>query len=103
MSSPLEQLVGQRVTESGGVLDYAQVSFGDAVSLTIYNDYTIGGNKTLPELSGLLLATATQDAERVILMFEDGTSLTVNLDSNAYHAPEAMALHREGHATVVWN
>ncbi len=102
MSNPLEQLVGQRVTMSGTVQDYAQVIFENA-GLTIYNDYTVSGSKNLAELRGLVLASVSENSEEVVLKFEDGTAINVDLRSDAYHCPEAMVLHREGQPIVVWN
>jgi hypothetical protein len=103
MRNPLEQLVGQCVTESWIVHDYAQLRFGNAGILTIINDYTVDGDKTLSELDGLVLASAAQDTEQVVLTFDNGTTLRVSLNPNAYHGPEAIVLHREGQPTVVWN
>ena len=103
MSNPLEQLIGQRVTKSIIGHDYAQVAFGASTILTITNAHTITGGKTLAELEGLALAGVFQDADEVVLTFEDGTTLNVNLRPDAYRGPEAMVLHRKGQAIVVWN
>jgi len=103
MSKPLQQLVGQRVTKSGVVHDYAQVIFGNVAGLTINNDYTVTGGKNLAELEGLKVAGVSQNADEVVLTFEDGTALNVNLRPDAYRSPEAMVLHREGQPIVVWN
>jgi hypothetical protein len=102
MNNPLEQLVGQHVTMSGIVQDYAQVIFENA-GLTIYNDYAVSENKNVAELKGLILASVSENDEEVVLKFEDGTAINVNLKSDAYHCPEAMVLHRDGQPTVVWN
>jgi|SRR5277367_6284231 len=87
MSTPLEQLVGQRVTVSRIVHDYAQILFENA-GLTIYNDYTVNGCKTLVELKGLGLSSVSANDEQVLLTFEDGTAIRVDLRSDAYHCAE---------------
>ena len=102
MANPLEQLVGQSVTTSNTVEDYAQVIFENA-GLTIYNDYTISGSKPIAELTGLALAAVSDNDEEVVLTFADGTAIKVDLRSGAYHCPEAMVLHREGQPIIVWN
>ena len=90
------------MTMSGIVQDYAQVIFENA-GLTIYNDYTVSGNRSLGQLSGLFLTSVTENEEEAVLEFEDGTAIKVDLRSEAYHCPEAMVLHREGQPIVVWN
>jgi len=103
MNNPLEQLIGQRVTKSGTVHDYAQVIFGNTSILTINNVYTVKGTRNLLELTGLALAGASENTDEVVLTFEDGTSINVNLLPEAYRGPEAMVLHRDGHPIVVWD
>ena len=103
MSNPLEQLIGQRVIALGIVHDYTQVTFGNAATLTINNEFTITDDKSLTELTGLALTGASQSADEVVLTFQDGTTLNVNLKPDAYRGPEAMVLHQEGQPIVVWN
>jgi hypothetical protein len=103
MGNPLEPLLGQRVTEAQAVQDYAQILFGGSVALTIMNDYAVSGAEGLTAIKGLALTHVLQDSEKVLLTFEDGTAINVNLQEHAYYGPEAMVLHQEGQPTVVWN
>jgi len=85
------------------VHDYAQIIFGEGAGLTINNDFTISGAKTVVELQNLSLLSASQNESQVALVFENGITLYVSLVPEAYHGPEAMVLTREGQPVVVWN
>lgn len=101
---PLTCLLGQRVTKAVMVHDYVHLSFGDAVQLSIFNDFEVEPEKSgIADLIGLRVTAVHSSAKEELIKLEDGLRLRIELGSEAFHGPEAMRLGRAGHDTVVWN
>jgi hypothetical protein len=101
--SALNELIGLSITKASRVLDYAQLDFGDAATLSIMNDFALSGVRGLEGLMGRTLRGVTESEQDISLLFDADVRLTVSLSENAYHCPEAMTLHQEGKPVCVWN
>ncbi len=102
MNGALTEAVGLKVSKFVRVHDYVQLLFGENISITIFNDFmTNVGDMSL--LEGRCLLEVEESAEQLVFYFSEAARLTVDLSDQAYHGPEAVAMHRKGKPTIVWN
>jgi hypothetical protein len=107
-ASPIDDLIGLRLTSHEPVEDYVQLSFEEgAAILSIYNRYEVRGpepelGQGLGNMMGRRLIGVATGPDFVEFTFEQGSSVVVDLRDDAYTGPEAMHLLRSGRATVVW-
>ena len=101
-SVPLNCLVGKAVTVAETVHDYVQLSFGPDTGLSIYNDFWIAPEARPRDLVGQRVIAVDSTINEALIRFE-GSSLTVDLRPSAFHGPEAMQLHRDGHDPIIWS
>jgi hypothetical protein len=104
MTSPLCALKGLTVTRVVEVHDYVQLSFGDAIGISIYNDTEVSPNTvTLTEFIGKTIdVVAERDAE-IEFTFIGGSKIKIRMHPEAYRGPEALQLNRRGQPPVIWN
>lgn len=104
MESPLLDIEGHCVTNVTLVHDYAQISFGANVGLSIYNEFSV-----LPEclnifdLDGKFVVAVMQSKDRITIFFSENIKIEVDMRSCAYNGPEALQLNRQGEPPVIWN
>ncbi len=107
-ASPVDDLLGLRLTSHEIIEDYEQLTFEDgAAILSVYNPYELRGpepesGKTITSVMGRCLLAVTTRPSLVELRFEDGWSVTVDTRDEAFTGPEAMTLDQPGKPTVVW-
>jgi hypothetical protein len=102
--SPLQCLVGEIVTDALTVHDYVQMVFGTEMRLSIYNDFQLIPEQSRFEgLVGLTVTVVESTKAEVVIHFENGSRLRVDLSASAFRGPEAMQLNRAGHSPVIWN
>lgn len=107
--SPLDDLIGLRITSHEPVEDYVQFIFNaGAAILTVYNPYEIrgpepaSGQSIISVVGRHVLAGATVPGVVVELKLDGGWSIEIDIRDEAYSGPEAIVLHRPGSSTVVW-
>jgi len=104
MASPLHFLEGLTVSHASIVHDYVQLSFGEQVGLSIYNEISLDPPSTQFELLvGKMVVKILESEEAIVISFLDGSSLEVDLHPVAYGGPEALQLNRQGEPPVIWN
>lgn len=101
--SALQVLEGLTVTVAEVVQDYFQLEFGSTIGLTIYNPVRIEPPTPIDALVGKKVQSMTESGKSIDIRFDDESSLTIDMQDEAYAGPEALVLHREGFPTVVWN
>jgi len=96
-------LVGKTITAVEVVEDYFQFSCGSDIYLTIYNDYEVYPHGSLSTLRGRVIEGVSESATEIRFVFEGDAHLSVKLEAQAWHGPEAMLLWRRGQPLIVWN
>jgi hypothetical protein len=101
----LDVLQDRVVRSAAHVEDYFQLRFELGSALSIYNKMSLAGPvaEDLDAIQGKRLLIAEEYEEAVVLRFDDGSVLEVDLRDEAFNGPEAMALHVPGEPIVVWN
>ena len=103
MQTPaLQSLEGEEVTRATKVHDYIQISFGDDVGISIYNDVIFEPDVDISVLLGRILEAVSQTEENINFLFSGGVTLHIDLHSQASYGPEVLELNRKGFPSVVW-
>ena len=106
--SPLNDLIGLRLTSHKCIEDYVQVTLEDgAAVLSVYNPCEVRGPEsesrhTIRSVIGRRLHEVATRPDLVELKFGEGWSIAVDIRDEAFTGPEAMVLHRPGKSPVVW-
>lgn len=98
----LQSLIGLTVSVLEEVHDYLQIVFSDGTTLSIFNNCLFDGDTVLG-FEGKQVKSVEETDVSVLIVFEDGESISVGLTNDDYNGPEAMVLSREGVPPVVWN
>lgn len=104
MKSQLDVLTGRRIVEARHDLGSWILGFGDA-SLRINNPVEIVGveGDELPHgLEGKVPQEIVETKDSVIMHFEGGITLKIDLSEEAYEVPEAIVLVKPDGEFVVW-
>jgi hypothetical protein len=99
----LNTLEKKQVTTANMVHDYAQISFGDEIGISIYNDFSLSHDKEISFLIGKTLESVDETSRYIEFLFSGGICLRVDLHPQASHGPEALELNRKNLPTVIWN
>ena len=103
MKSQLSLIENLKIIKVIQVQDYYQLLFEKNFSMNILNDYMVKEVNSIEDLKNLRV-TSTENNERLVkINFENNISLTVDLNDNAYHGPEAIVLYGPNNKIVVWN
>jgi hypothetical protein len=97
----LDELITKVVREADVIRDYVQLRFHGDVVLTLHNVVELDGQRLTNSASGrILLASVVgrmvndvaRAADRIVLNFRDGPTLTMSLQSPASSTTEALQL-----------
>jgi hypothetical protein len=97
----LDELITKVVREADVIRDYVQLRFHNDVVLTLHNAVELDGQRLTNSASGrILLASVVgrmvndvaRAADRIVLNFRDGPTLTMSLQSPASSTAEALQL-----------
>jgi hypothetical protein len=97
----LDELITKVVREADLIRDYVQLRFHDDVVLTLHNAVELDGHRLANSASGrTLLASVVgrmvndvaRAADRIVVNFRDGPTLTMSLQSPASPTVEALQL-----------
>ncbi|HKQ13186.1 MAG TPA: hypothetical protein VJT80_07105 [Steroidobacteraceae bacterium] len=97
----LDELITKVVREADVIRDYVQLRFHNDVVLTLHNVVELDGQRLTNSASGrILLASVVgrmvndvaRAADRIVLNFRDGPTLTMSLQSPASSTAEALQL-----------
>ena len=98
----LQILIGLIIGKIEEVHDYIQIVFSDGTTLSIFNNYVYDGGSVL-SLEGKEVKSVDKSGDSILIVFDDGRSISVGLNDDDYNGPEAMVLKLEGKYPVVWN
>lgn len=104
MTTPLANLVGQRITAAERVHDYMQIRFGNGDLLNVFNEYRIEGRgeESVTDLIDLVVSDASTRKEEVCIALGTKT-LRISLVDSAYRGPEAIEYIPASGKRVVWS
>lgn len=98
----LQILIGLIINKVEEVHDYTQIVFSDYTTLNIYNNYSCDSGSVL-SVEGKTVKSVDEKNSRIIITLTDDSCLIIGMENHDYNGPEAIVLHREGKATVVWD
>ena len=98
----LQVLIGLIISKIAEVHDYIQVVFSDGTTLSIFNSYAYDNGSAL-DFEGKEVKSVEESENGILIVFDDGRSISVGLKDDDYNGPEAMVLRQEGKSPVVWN
>lgn len=104
MRDSLATLIGKKVTRLQRVHDYIELSIGTEM-IDIFNPMQVDGPATakgISGLEGLELEDVEEGDDLLVMRFEDGSAIRVDLRDDAYVGPEAVVYHRQDGSAVVW-
>jgi hypothetical protein len=102
-SSPLDEIVGQTVTDAKRVHDYIQLGFGEKIGLSVYNDiHMLPAGASIDDLTGKMVISVDEKQDSVEIRFLDKTAFIIDMRDQAFHGPEAIQLNRVGQTPVIW-
>ena len=105
MTSRLDILKGRPIRNVIRHSDYLQLFLEQGVTLNIYNACSFVGfeEDDLDSLIGTVIQKILEEYELIVLCFNTGREIHIDLRNEAYNGPEAMQLDVPGEPTVVWN
>ncbi|MDN3649164.1 hypothetical protein QWZ13_09600 [Reinekea marina] len=98
----LQILIGLIISEIEEVHDYIQIVFSDGTTLSIFNNYVYDGGSVLG-IEGKEVKSVEESGDGILIVVDDGRSISIGLKDDDYNGPEAMVLRQEGKSPVVWN
>jgi hypothetical protein len=105
----LDELITKIVREAELIHDYVQLRFHGDIVLTLNNAVELNGQRLTNSPSGRILLASivgrtvgdvARAADRIVLSFRGGPTLTMNLQSPASHSAEALQLSARPAAAV---
>jgi hypothetical protein len=99
----LDEIVGQIVTDAKRVHDYIQLSFGEKIGLSVYNDiHLLPASASIDDLTEKMVTSVEVKQDSVEIRFLDKTILIIDMRDEAFNGPEALQLERVGQSPVIW-
>lgn len=100
----LSSLTGKTLTEVAKLHDYVQFAFGQQTRLSVYNPvHACPGSFNSEALIGKRVASIDSNETQIVIAFENGVRLEIDMRPESFRGPEAMQLDRDGLPTIVWN
>jgi hypothetical protein len=102
----LDELINRVVREAELIHDYVQLRFHGGLVLTLNDQVELdgqalanspAGRTLLASLIGRAVNDVARDADRLVVNFRGGSTLTMSLQRQALHSREALVLQRMGH------
>lgn len=101
--SALQILEGREVTKVEWVHDYAQITFGDDMGISVYNDFVITPENELSDLVGRTLSSIDEGERYFVFCFSGDVHLKIDLHPQASYGPEVLQFDRKGYPIVIMN
>ena len=98
----LQILIGLIISKIEEVHDYIQIVFSDGTKLSIFNNYVYDGDSVLG-IEGREVKSVEEHGDGILIVLDDGRSISIGLKDDDFYGPEAMVLKQEGKSPVVWN
>lgn len=98
----LQILIGLIIGKIEEVHDYIQIVFSDGTTLSIFNNYVYNDGSILG-IGGKEVKSVEGSDDDILIVFDDGRSISVGLKDDDYNGPEAMVLQQEGKSPIVLN
>lgn len=98
----LQILIGLVISKIEEVHDYIQIDLSDGTTLSIFSNYVYDGGSAL-SIKDSKIQFVEEFGGGIIILFDNGRSISVGLNHDDYNGPEAMVLRQEGKSPVVWN
>lgn len=98
----LQVLIGLIISKIEEVHDYIQIVFSDGMTLSIFNNYVYDDGSVLG-IEGKEVKSVEESGDGILIILDDGRSISIGLKDDDYNGPEAMVLRQEGKSLVVWN
>ncbi|MGN3967535.1 hypothetical protein ACS0ZG_37655 [Burkholderia gladioli] len=101
----LRILLGKTVVDFDLTSQDAGFLFEGGITLNIYNKFSVKsvGEQNEKMLVGAVVVNIEETKESVLLEFDVGEKIEVDLKDCAYTSPEAMQLRVPGRPVVIWN
>ncbi|MDR3324038.1 MAG: hypothetical protein LBS89_07540 [Zoogloeaceae bacterium] len=102
---PLAALLNLKIVHMDSTAEMTGIRFEQGIHLAIYNRLHWQGiaPDKISLLTGKRIVKLLENEKRIILSFEGGASLEIDMQDAAQTGPEAMQLDIPGQPLVVWN
>jgi hypothetical protein len=98
-----QQIVGEQLSGMTFVMDYLQLQFNPPPIINVYTPLTVQRNgmsfvwgddqfrnKLCEQITKIVKSVEVSDEEAFVILFEDGSALTISLKPEDYVGPEAI-------------